>query len=110
MSPFLGGLTTFSGNTAAGAGQGSGVGGDSTATSGGFVRHTFTTVGNQNFVVTGTITGLEILIVGGGGGGGAEKAGGGGGGGGLDYGYGAGTSKGTNKKGNGGALELGAGT
>ena len=69
MSPFLGGLTTFSGNVAGAVPQGSGSGGDST-TSGGFTRHTFTTVGDQNFTVTGTITGLEILIVGGGGGGG----------------------------------------
>ena len=78
MSPFLGGLTTFSGNVAGGVPQGSGSGGDSTATSGGFTRHTFTTVGDQNFTVTGTITGLEILIVGGGGGGGADNVGGGG--------------------------------
>ena len=110
MSPFLSGLTTFSGNVAGASGNGSGSGGDTESTSGGFTRHTFTTVGSQNFVVTGTIENLEILIVGGGGGGGADNAGGGGAGGVLYYGSETGTSTGTNKTANGSALTLAAGT
>jgi len=110
MSPFVSLASTFTGNISTTVPQGSGSGGDSTATSGGFVRHTFTTTGDQTFSVSGTITRLEILIIGGGGGGGADNAGGGGAGGVLYYGSETGTSSGTDKTPNGSALELTAGT
>jgi prepilin-type N-terminal cleavage/methylation domain-containing protein len=55
--------------------------GGATSTAGGYMIHTFTTVGNDTFEVTSESCEAEVLVVAGGGGGGSNIGGGGGGGG-----------------------------
>ena len=57
-----------------------GTGGNTITSSGGFIIHSFTTVGTSTFVPASSGS-VEVLIVGGGGGGGGRLGGGGGGGG-----------------------------
>ena len=69
-----------------GAGKGTNAsGGDSVQRIGSQKIHTFTTIGTQNFIVSGSTITAKVLIIGGGGGGGAGWEGGGGGAGGVLY-------------------------
>jgi hypothetical protein len=63
-------------------------------TSGDYIIHTFTTVGNTDFVVNSELS-VEILVVAGGGGGGGDNSGGGGAGGLIYYGEESGTNRST---------------
>ena len=71
-------LTTYQLRGAAGEG-----GTETDVTSGGVTYrvHTFTSIGNTNFVLNRAVTGLQLLMVAGGGGGGGDNSGGGGAGG-----------------------------